>query len=38
MSIRRYSLRAIDLLAVLVGLAIATPFVLVIAAPFVPGL
>ena len=38
MTARRFSLNAIDVLAVLVGIAIATPFVLVMAAPFVPGL
>ena len=38
MTLRRFGLCAIDLLAVLVGLAIAAPFVLVIVAPFLPGM
>ncbi len=38
MTARRFSLKAIDVLAVMVGIAFAAPFVLVIAAPFVTGL
>ena len=38
MTLRRLGLCAIDLLAVAVGIAIAVPFLLMIVAPFLPGM
>ncbi len=38
MTLRRFALCAIDLLAVAVGIAIAVPFLLMIVAPFLPGM
>ena len=38
MTIRRFGIRAIDIAMIALGLALATPFVLLFAAPFLPGL
>ncbi len=38
MTMRRFGTYAIDIAMVAVGLAIATPFVLVFVAPFLPGI
>ncbi len=38
MTMRRFGTYAIDIVAVAVGLAIAIPFVLLLVAPFLPGL
>ena len=38
MTMQRFGIYAIDIAMVAVGLAIATPFVLLFAAPFVPGI
>ncbi len=38
MTMRRFGTYAIDILAVAVGLVIAIPFALLLAAPFLPGM
>ncbi len=38
MTMRRFGTYAIDIVAVAVGLAIAIPFALLLAAPFLPGM
>ncbi len=38
MTIRRFGICAIDIAMVAVGLALAAPFVLLFAAPFLPGI
>ncbi len=38
MTMQRFGIYAIDIAMITVGLAIATPFVLLFAAPFLPGI